>query len=70
MEPNVSVPIANGNKPATVAAADPALEPLLPCARFQGFLVQPPILIFSYANAPIESFAQCTAPASVNFVYT
>ncbi len=30
MEPHVSVPIANGNKPAEVAAAEPAEEPLDP----------------------------------------
>ena len=61
---------AGANLHARISGAEPALEPLLPCARFQGFLVKPPNQILSYANAPKESFAQCTAPASVNFVYT
>ena len=42
IEPSVSVPIANGKSPATIAAAEPADEPLDPCFRFHGFFVSPP----------------------------
>jgi hypothetical protein len=42
IEPNVSVPTANGNKPATTEAAEPAEEPLDPCFKFHGFFVSPP----------------------------
>ena len=40
--PQVSVPMANGTSPATVADADPADEPEEPYCRFQGFFVLPP----------------------------
>ena len=39
IEPSVSVPIENAHKPAAVALADPALEPLEPSFTFQGFFV-------------------------------
>ena len=42
IEPSVSVPIANGTNPATVAAVDPADEPLDPLFKFHGFFVLPP----------------------------
>ncbi len=42
IEPHVSVPIANGTRPATVAEADPADEPEDPVFKFQGFFVLPP----------------------------
>src|SRR5690606_3544820 len=70
IEPRVSVPIAKGRSPATVAAADPAEEPLEPCFRFQGFFVSPPNHLLLYASEPSESFAHNTAPASFSFVYT
>ena len=63
MEPSVSVPIVNGNSPATTDDADPADEPLDPCFRFQGFFVSPPNHLLLNANAPNESLAQRTAPA-------
>src|SRR5687767_7093461 len=53
IEPSVSVPIANATSPEPVAEADPAEEPLDPCARFQGFLVTPPYQMSPMANAPI-----------------
>ena len=42
MEPCVSVPIAKGTNPATVAAAEPAEEPLDPLNKFHGLFVCPP----------------------------
>src|SRR5262245_15843804 len=42
IEPPVSVPIANATRPAAVAAAEPADDPLDPCSRFHGLLVRPP----------------------------
>jgi hypothetical protein len=35
IEPSVSVPIAKPHRPAAVAEADPALEPLEPSFRFR-----------------------------------
>src|SRR5690606_107323 len=70
IEPSVSVPIEKGRSPATVAAADPADEPLEPCLRFQGFFVSPPNHLLLYARDPRESFAHSTAPASLSLVYT
>ena len=40
--PQVSVPMANGTRPATVAEAEPAEDPEGPYFKFQGFLVLPP----------------------------
>jgi hypothetical protein len=40
--PQVSVPIAKGTRPATVAEVDPADEPEDPYYKFQGFFVLPP----------------------------
>ncbi len=42
MLPQVSVPIANGTNPATVAEAEPADEPEEPVFKFHGFFVLPP----------------------------
>ena len=67
MDPRVSVPIANAHKPAAVADADPALEPLLPSFMFQGFFVRPPYQISLYANAPRVVFPNMTAPAALSF---
>src|SRR6476620_3073543 len=70
IEPNVSVTMVKGNNPATTDAAEPAEEPLDPCARFQGFFVSPPNHLLLYAKAPKESLAHNTAPAFFNCVYT
>jgi hypothetical protein len=42
MEPSVSVPIAKAHRPAAVAEADPAEDPLDPSFRFHGLRVRPP----------------------------
>ena len=42
IEPQVSVPIAKGTKPAAVAEAEPAEDPEEPVAGFQGLRVRPP----------------------------
>src|SRR5690606_42138653 len=55
MEPRVSVPIAKGSNPATVAAADPALDPLLPCAMFHGLRVNPPNQILDRKSTRLNS---------------
>src|SRR5690606_29704722 len=68
IEPNVSVPIENATKPATVADALPADDPLEPCFKFHGFLVTPPNQMSPIANAPIVNLATSTAPASSNFL--
>src|SRR5579875_2761253 len=70
IEPYVSVPIAKGTSPATVADADPAEEPLEPCFKFHGFLVCPPNHISSIASSPIDNLATNTAPAFFNCWYT
>src|SRR5512147_2819961 len=70
IDPKVSVPMANGTKPAAVAAAGPADEPLLPSLRFQGLRVMPPNQTSPMASDPIDSFATSTAPAAANFVTT
>src|SRR3954451_9114341 len=61
IEPRVSVPIAKGTSPATVAAADPADEPLDPLENFQGLLDRPPNHTSPIAKAPNVSFATSTA---------
>src|ERR1035438_57957 len=70
IDPQVSVPIANGTKPAAVAAAGPADEPLLPSLRFQGSRVWPPNQTSPLASDPIASFATSTAPAASSFFTT
>ena len=42
IEPSVSVPIAKPQRPAAVAEAEPALDPLAPSFRFHGLRVCPP----------------------------
>src|SRR5947208_9269116 len=64
MLPSVSVPMANPTRPATVADADPADEPLEPCFGFHGLRVIPPNHMSPIASAPSESLATSTAPAS------
>src|SRR5690606_26585058 len=70
MEPNVSVPIEKATRPATVADALPADDPLEPCFRSQGFLVTPPNQMSPIARAPSENLATSTAPASSSFLTT
>src|SRR5580698_5257462 len=60
MEPRVSVPSANPTRPADVAEADPADEPLDPRSVFHGFLVRPLNQRSPCASAPMESFAMST----------
>src|SRR5437867_4179218 len=64
MLPQVSVPIANPRRPAAVAAAEPAEEPLEPWSGFQGFLVMPPNQTSPQASSPTVVLATSTAPAS------
>src|SRR5215208_6585768 len=66
IDPCVSVPMVNGNKPAATDEAEPADEPLDPSCRFQGFFVSPPNHLLFWAKAPMESLAQSTAPAFFN----
>src|SRR5262245_2950553 len=63
IEPSVSVPIAKPTSPATVAAADPADEPLEPFLSSQGLRVRPPNQPSPIASAPRLSLAISTAPA-------
>src|SRR5277367_668168 len=64
IEPSVSVPIENAQRPAAVAEADPALDPLEPSLRFHGLRVQPPYQMSLYASAPTVVFPKSTAPAA------
>src|SRR5215468_7102817 len=64
IEPNVSEPTANATHPAATAEADPADEPLDPCAGFHGLRVLPPNHRSSIASAPRLSLATSTAPAA------
>src|SRR5215207_890185 len=69
IEPSVSVPIENPTRPAAVADAGPAEEPLEPCcvsSGCHGFRVTPPNHLGPCASAPIDNFATSTAPASFN----
>ena len=70
IEPRVSLPIAKGTNPATVADVDPAEDPLLPCSRFQGFLVLPPYHTSPQARAPNVNLATNTAPEASNRLIT
>src|SRR5215467_5064064 len=62
IEPSVSDPIANTTQPAATAEAEPADEPLDPCARFHGLRVFPANHRSSIASAPRLSLATSTAP--------
>src|ERR1041385_9254177 len=67
IEPSVSVPIENPTRPAAVAAAGPADDPLEPiCASSgcHGFRVTPANQRAPWASAPIDNLATSTAPAS------
>src|SRR5262245_5108457 len=63
IDPSVSDPSANATHPAATAEAEPAEEPLDPCAGFHGLRVLPPNHRSSMARAPRESLATSTAPA-------
>src|SRR5580692_6850580 len=63
MEPSVSEPMANATHPAATALAEPAEEPLDPCAGFHGFRVRPPNHLSPMASAPSVNLATSTAPA-------
>ena len=64
MLPSVSLPNVKPTSPATTAEALPAEDPLEPFVGFQGLRVLPPNHLSPIANAPSESFATNTAPAS------
>src|SRR5712692_935163 len=64
IEPSVSEPMANATQPADVADAEPADDPLEPCAVFHGLRVFPPNQWSSMASAPRLSLATSTAPAA------
>src|SRR5213593_2193044 len=67
MDPSVSVPSENPIRPAAVADAGPADDPLEPrrsSSGAHGLRVTPPNHFGPCASAPIESFATNTAPAS------
>lgn len=70
MLPQVSVPMAKATRPAAVAAAGPADEPLEPWAVFQGLRVVASNQTSPQARAPTESLATRTAPASSRRVMT
>src|SRR5499427_4052785 len=63
IDPSVSDPTANATHPAATADAEPADEPLDPCAGFHGLRVFPPNQRSSMASAPRLSLATSTAPA-------
>src|SRR5687767_6799652 len=64
MEPSVSLPMENPTRPAAVADAGPAEEPLDPASTFHGFLVRSPNQRSPCASSPSVSFATSTAPAA------
>src|SRR5262249_3764786 len=64
IEPRVSVPSENPTRPATVADAGPADDPLEPDSGSQGLRVTPPNQTPPCASEPIDSLATNTAPAS------
>ena len=64
IDPSVSEPMANPTHPAATALADPADDPLDPCAGFHGLRVRPPNHLSPIASAPSENLAIRTAPAS------
>src|SRR5438477_4440666 len=67
IEPRVSVPTENPTRPAAVAEAGPADDPLEPSrssSGTHGLRVTPPSHFGPWARAPIESFATNTAPAA------
>src|SRR5687768_11299572 len=64
MEPSVSLPIEKPTRPAAVADAGPALDPLDPCSTFHGFFVIPPNQTSPMASSPSVSLATSTAPSA------
>src|SRR5579863_3590025 len=64
MEPSVSEPMANATHPAATALAEPAEDPLEPCAGFHGLRVRPPNHLSPMAKAPSVNLATRTAPAA------
>src|SRR5580765_174746 len=64
MLPSVSEPSVKPTRPAAVADAGPADEPLDPAFGFHGLRVMPPNQRSPIASAPSVSFATSTAPAS------
>src|SRR6185436_18042385 len=67
IEPRVSVPIEKPTRPAAVAAAGPADDPLEPTrssSGCHGLRVTPPTHFPPWASAPMESFATSTAPVA------
>src|SRR5207237_1108886 len=64
IEPRVSVPTLNPTRPAAVAEAGPADEPLLERVRSQGQRVVPPNHRAPLASSPDASFPIRTAPDS------
>src|SRR4030088_2787388 len=65
MLPAVSEPMAKATRPAAVAAPGPALLPLEPSSRSQGFMVWPPNQMSLRARAPRLNLAMRTAPAAL-----
>src|SRR5271163_1555491 len=64
IEPSVSDPIAKPTQPAATALAEPADDPLDPCAGFHGLRVRPPNHLSPMASAPSVNLAISTAPAA------
>src|SRR5215471_6648469 len=64
IDPSVSVPSEKPTRPAAVADADPALDPLEVASVFHGVFVMPWNQRPPCASAPIESLAISTAPAA------
>src|ERR1700728_2313088 len=64
IDPSVSDPSANATHPAATALADPADDPLDPCAGFHGFRVRPPNHLSPIASAPSGTSATSPAPAA------
>ena len=65
IEPRVSLPMAKPTRPAAVAAAEPAEEPLEPWSSFHGLRVVPPNQTSPQASSPSVSLATSTAPAAL-----
>src|SRR6185312_4879204 len=66
MEPNVSLPTEKPTRPADVAHAGPADDPLEPWSGLHGLRVFPPNHTSPIASSPNQSFATSTAPAASN----
>ena len=64
IDPPVSVPMATPTRPAAVADAGPAEDPLDPRDTSQGLRVLPPNQTSPIASSPDVSFATSTAPAA------